>query len=185
MWNGLIVGRGRMATKRFELVMKKERIGKHERAPLMECMVRFREQLKAPFYCPGHKGGRTLGPELGKQMGKFDLNNLPDTDTLHCPSGPIQEAEALIADAYGVDHSFMLVGGSSCGNMAAILSIARPGDEILIQRNAHKSVIAGIIHSEPHLYGFRLRGMNASVWPMDCRSSRSKRPMRSIPRPRG
>ncbi len=120
---------------------------KHDRAPLFESMENFRQRLVAPFYCPGHKGGRSLPSELSGSLGIFDLNNLPDTDTLHCPTGPIREAEVLVADAYGVDRSFLMVGGSSLGNMAAVMAVAGPNDTVLVQRNAHKSVIAGIIHS--------------------------------------
>ena len=40
-----------------------------------------------------------------------------------------------------------MVGGSSLGNMAAVMSVAGPNDTVLVQRNAHKSVIAGVIHS--------------------------------------
>lgn len=119
----------------------------HARAPLWENIQSFREQLRAPFYCPGHKGGRTLPAELTANWASCDLNNLPDTDTLHCPSGSMQEAEQLIADAYGVKRSYMLVGGSSLGNMAAVMASVAPGETVLVQRNAHKSVIAGIIHS--------------------------------------
>ena len=119
---------------------------KHDRAPLMECIENFQQRLRAPFYCPGHKGGRSLPTELSGSLGEFDLNNLPDTDTLHCPSGPIREAELLLADAYGVRRSFFMVGGSSLGNMAAVMSAVGPGEKVLVQRNAHKSVIAGIIH---------------------------------------
>ena len=122
-------------------------ICKHDRVPLFESMEIFRQRLVAPFYCPGHKGGRSLPHELKGSLGVYDLNNLPDTDTLHCPSGPILEAEKLVADAYGVDRSFLMVGGSSLGNMAAVMAVAGPNDTILVQRNAHKSVIAGIIHS--------------------------------------
>lgn len=119
----------------------------HARAPLYENIESFRQRLIAPFFCPGHKGGRSLPPELQGCMGDFDLNNLPDTDTLHCPKGPIREAEELVADAYGVAHSFLMVGGSSLGNMASVMSVAGPDDTVLVQRNAHKSVVAGIIHS--------------------------------------
>ncbi len=119
----------------------------HARAPLFENIENFRQRLVAPFYCPGHKGGRSLPPELDRTLGTYDLNNLPDTDTLHCPTGPIREAEELVADAYGVDKSFLMVGGSSLGNMAAVMAVAGPNDTVLVQRNAHKSVIAGIIHS--------------------------------------
>ncbi len=119
----------------------------HSRAPLWENIEGFRKKLKAAFYCPGHNGGRSLPLELGQSYGLSDLNNLPDTDTLHCPSGSIQQAERLLADAYGVQRTFMMVGGSSLGNIAAVMSSVGPGDTILVQRNAHKSIIAGIIHS--------------------------------------
>ena len=64
----------------------------HAHAPLFESIENFRKRLVAPFYCPGHKGGRSLPPELGSTMGLYDLNNLPDTDTLHCPTGQIGRA---------------------------------------------------------------------------------------------
>ncbi len=119
----------------------------HDRAPLWENIANFREQLRAPFYCPGHKGGRSLPRELLGDLASCDLNNLPDTDTLHCPTGSMREAEQLLADAYDVKRSYMLVGGSSLGNMAAVMSSVAPGETILVQRNAHKSIIAGVIHS--------------------------------------
>jgi arginine/lysine/ornithine decarboxylase len=120
---------------------------RHEAAPLLASALAFIARDQAPFYSPGHKGGRSLDPALRASLAELDLNNLPDTDTLHCPTGAIREAETLLSDAYGVDHSYMLVGGSTSGNIAAILSTVRPGQSFLVQRNAHKSVIAGIIHA--------------------------------------
>jgi arginine/lysine/ornithine decarboxylase len=116
-----------------------------DRAPFYESILRFVERGQAPFYSPGHKGGRTLPREFKERVCELDLNNLPDTDTLHCPSGAILEAQELLAEAYGVAHSYMLVGGSTAGNVAALLATLRPGERVLVQRNAHKSVIAGII----------------------------------------
>jgi arginine/lysine/ornithine decarboxylase len=107
----------------------------------------FVSRHQAPFYSPGHKGGRTLDPWFKANIAALDLNNLPDTDTLHCPTGPIAEAERLIADAWGAGQSFMLVQGSTAGNITMALSALRPGDRVLVQRNAHKSVIAGLIQS--------------------------------------
>lgn len=119
----------------------------HATAPLCDALRRFVEREQAPFYSPGHKGGRTLDPWFREHIAALDLNNLPDTDTLHCPEGPILEAERLIADAWGVGQSFMLVQGSTSGNIAMALAALRPGDPVLIQRNAHKSVVAGLIQS--------------------------------------
>ncbi|MFS0897299.1 aminotransferase class I/II-fold pyridoxal phosphate-dependent enzyme [Mycolicibacterium litorale] len=119
----------------------------HAAAPLFESLRRFVERDQAPFYSPGHKGGRTLDPWFRDHIAAIDLNNLPDTDTLHCPEGPIRDAGALIADAWGAKASFMLVQGSTGGNIAVALSALRPGDPVLVQRNAHKSVLAGLVQS--------------------------------------
>jgi arginine decarboxylase len=117
----------------------------HDGAPLFESLRRFVERGQAPFYSPGHKGGRTLDPWFREHIAELDLNNLPDTDTLHCPAGPILEAERLIADAWGVGQSFILVQGSTSGNIAVALAALRPGEPVLVARNAHKSVLAGLV----------------------------------------
>ena len=118
---------------------------KHTAAPLFESLRQFVERGQAPFYSPGHKGGRTLDPWFREHIAAIDLNNLPDTDTLHCPEGPILEAERLIADAWGVGQSFILVQGSTSGNIAVALSALRPDEPVLVARNAHKSVLAGLV----------------------------------------
>ena len=48
---------------------------------------------------------------------------------------------------FGADESFFLVNGTTCGNQAMVMSNASEGDEIIIPRNAHKSVMAGLIMS--------------------------------------
>lgn len=120
---------------------------KQHLTPLYTSSLDFFHREMVPFYSPGHKNGRTFNEEFKSSIAGIDLNNLPGTDTLHCPSGPILEAEILLAEAYGVKKSFILVGGSSLGNIASILVSVSPGDKVLVQRNTHKSIIAGIIHS--------------------------------------
>jgi arginine/lysine/ornithine decarboxylase len=117
----------------------------HQAAPLFDCLQRFVERDQAPLYSPGHKGGRTLDPWFREHLAEIDLNNLPDTDNLHCPEGPILEAERLIADAWGVGRSFILVQGSTSGNVAVALAALRPDEPVLVARNAHKSVLAGLV----------------------------------------
>lgn len=117
------------------------------RAPLLEALRAFVEREQAPFYSPGHKGGRSLDPWLRANIAAVDLNNLPDLDTLHCPEGPIADAERLIAHAWGTGQSFIMVQGSTGGNIAVALSALRPDEPVLVQRNAHKSVLAGLVQS--------------------------------------
>jgi arginine/lysine/ornithine decarboxylase len=53
----------------------------------------------------------------------------------------------LAARAYGADRSFFLLNGTSGGNHAMMLATCHPKDQVLIARNAHKSVLAGLIFS--------------------------------------
>ncbi len=117
----------------------------HSAAPLFDALKRFVDRDQAPFYSPGHKGGRTLDPWFRDNIAAIDLNNLPDTDNLHCPEGPILAAERLIADAWGVPQSFIVVQGSTGGNIAVALSALQPDEPVLVARNAHKSVLAGLV----------------------------------------
>ena len=57
----------------------------------------------------------------------------------------LQQAEHLAAEAWGAAYSYLSTNGTSLSNHAAFLSVAEPGDTVLVARNAHKSVIAGLI----------------------------------------
>ena len=47
----------------------------------------------------------------------------------------------------GADHTRLLVGGSSQGNIAAFLTIARDGSRIAVDRTSHRSALAGLVLS--------------------------------------
>lgn len=111
--------------------------------PLLEAMRAHLRTNPLPLHVPGHKMGRGFPEELAVwlgQAGKLDLTELPGLDDLHQPEGAIQAAQQLAAQAFQSDETFFLVGGSTAGNMAMILTVCRPGDTIMIPRNAHKSV---------------------------------------------
>lgn len=50
-----------------------------------------------------------------------------------------------MADAVGADHTFFSTCGSSLSVKAAMLSVAGPHEKLLVGRDAHKSVVAGLI----------------------------------------
>jgi arginine decarboxylase len=103
----------------------------------------------APFYTPGHKKGSGVVPQLLEQWGKSvfwaDLPELPELDNLFAPEGVIQAAQALAADAFGGDLTWFLCNGSTGGIMAALLAVCHPGDQVILPRNVHRSVISGLI----------------------------------------
>lgn len=122
-----------------------------KRAPFFEALRGYITKDMVAFHTPGHKYGKGIDPEflelVGENMFKIDLCELPEVDNLHDPQHVLKEAQELAALAYGADHSFFLVNGSTTGNNAMVLSVCDPGDKILIPRNVHKSVLGGILLS--------------------------------------
>ncbi|MBI2902087.1 MAG: aminotransferase class I/II-fold pyridoxal phosphate-dependent enzyme [Candidatus Methylomirabilis oxyfera] len=121
------------------------------RTPLFDALVSLAESRKISFHTPGHKSGKGISTRFRKFVGPkiftIDLTTLDEVDCLQRPVGVIKEAQELAAEAYGADHSFFLINGTTVGNHAMILSTASPGDEILVARNAHKSILTGVILS--------------------------------------
>ncbi|TDA67442.1 MAG: aminotransferase class I/II-fold pyridoxal phosphate-dependent enzyme [Clostridia bacterium] len=120
------------------------------KAPLFTAVKNYVAAGIVPFHVPGHKQGRGL-PAFREYVGEatmaMDLTCLPYIDNLCNPSGVIKEAEALAAEAFGADHAFFLVNGTTSGIQAMILTVCQPGDKIIVPRNAHKSVLGGLIIS--------------------------------------
>jgi arginine decarboxylase len=121
------------------------------KTPLFDAMVALAEQRKVPFHTPGHKSGKGISTRFRKFVGpkifSIDLTTLDEVDSLHKPKGVIKEAQELAAKAYGADRSYFLVNGTTGGNHAMILATCDPGDQVLVSRNAHKSILAALILS--------------------------------------
>lgn len=129
-------------------------IERQYRTPLFDALVTLAESKKVSFHTPGHKSGKGISTRFRKFVGHkiftIDLTTLDEVDCLQKPIGVIKEAQELAAEAYGAQHSFFLVNGTTGGNHAMILAACRPGDKIVVARNAHKSVITGIILCGAH-----------------------------------
>ncbi len=82
---------------------------------------------------------------IGDNALSIDLINIAPLDDLHQPMGVIEEAQRLAADAYGADHTFFSVQGTSGAIMTMIMTVCSEGDKIIVPRNVHKSVLAAII----------------------------------------
>lgn len=94
---------------------------------------------------PGHKLGKGIPEEFLEELFCLDVTEIPGTDNLHFPEGAIREALELAARAYGADETFFLVNGSTCGVHAAIMTVCKPGDKLIVGRDCHKSVINGMM----------------------------------------
>ncbi len=57
----------------------------------------------------------------------------------------LAKAQELMADAVGAEHTFFSTCGSSLSVKAAMLSVAGPHEKLLVGRDAHKSVVSGLV----------------------------------------
>lgn len=123
----------------------------HRRAPLLEAIASYQQRQMLPFSTPGHKRGTGIDPELlaifGAQAFSADIPVSGGADSIHFNWETWRLAEELAADAWGSDRTFFLVNGSSTGNLATLLATIKPGDEVIVARDVHKSLLVALIHS--------------------------------------
>ncbi|MEG6585232.1 aminotransferase class I/II-fold pyridoxal phosphate-dependent enzyme [Dendrosporobacter sp. 1207_IL3150] len=123
--------------------------GRQAETPLLNAMLKYVKDGVVPFHTPGHKQGKGIHPLLGELISKetleLDLALMEELDDFHEPHGCIKKAQDLAAELYGADHSFFVINGTTGGIYAMIMTIAGPGDKIIVPRNAHRSIIGGII----------------------------------------
>ncbi|KAH9324010.1 hypothetical protein KI387_044467, partial [Taxus chinensis] len=118
-------------------------------APLVEALKTSAGQNVAAFHFPGHNRGRAAPPLLAELVGmdpfKHDLPELPELDNLFAPEGAIADAQKRAAYVFGADATWFLVGGSTCGIQAAVMTTCSPGEILILPRNSHMSVISAMV----------------------------------------
>ncbi|WP_304523819.1 aminotransferase class I/II-fold pyridoxal phosphate-dependent enzyme [Actinoplanes sp. DH11] len=123
----------------------------HSRVPVLEALQEFRRRGDVVYGPPGHKQGRGADPRvidvLGAGVFASDVLSLNGLDDRRQSQGVLEQAQELMADAVGAEHAFFSTCGSSLSVKTAMLAVAGPGEKLLVSRNAHKSVIAGLIIS--------------------------------------
>lgn len=92
------------------------------------------------FGMPGHKGKDFFDLDI-----KNDLTEILGTDNLLNPRGALEELHREIKKLFGSKESFITTNGSTGALHIAIAMATRPGDKILIQRNAHKSIYNALL----------------------------------------
>jgi arginine decarboxylase len=120
-------------------------------APYLDAVVAYGFRGSTRFHVPGHKAGNgaDLGVRtaIGWQTLKLDIpQDIHGVDLGPAPT-PFDRAEQLAAEAYGAARSWFLTNGASQGNHALCLALAPLGTPVVVQRNAHASVVDGLVLS--------------------------------------
>ena len=119
-------------------------------APLLEGWLRTMRQVdegaRLPFTVPGHKQRTDLvgGVVAG------DLPMFGGLDTIKGAPALLAEAERRAAALWGADWCRFSVGGSTHGNQALALGAASPGQEVVISRTLHRSMLLGLVLAGLH-----------------------------------
>jgi arginine decarboxylase len=121
----------------------------HSEAPVLDALVAYQRGGYLPFTPPGHKQARGADPRVRRVLGDAvyhgDVLATAGLDDRTSSKKVLARAQELLADAVGADHAFFSTCGSSLSVKAAMLSVAGPHEKLLIGRDAHKSVVSGLI----------------------------------------
>jgi arginine decarboxylase len=110
--------------------------------PLADAVAAFlADERITPFSTPGHK----RAPHLVDELLRHDLPLSAGADDLHLRADVLGRAERLAAELWQADVCRFCVNGSTQGNQAFMLALGRPGDRVVISRNVHKSLFAGLV----------------------------------------
>src|SRR5215204_6083036 len=119
--------------------------------PIADAMRDYWDRGMLTFSIPAHNGGRGPAPEFTKWAGmdaaRFDLPMSHGVDTRDRAWGVQSAAQELFADAVGAKQTLFSSNGSTMSVHVAIMTVAGPGDTLVMARNGHKSSFAGLVMS--------------------------------------
>jgi len=130
-----------------------ENVGTYElesiETPVLDALENLLKKPTIALHIPGHGKSEGILPRFHELVGQ----NIIDLDTtdefnglgkLHPADGPVLKAQELTSQLFGSQKSFFLVNGSTVGNLALALTIAKENKKIIIGRNCHRSIISGL-----------------------------------------
>lgn len=121
---------------------------------MLEALAAYRANAHTAFIPPGHRQGGGTDPRvlelLGAGVFQADVLATGGLDDRTDSNGTLEHAQALMAEAVGAEHTFFSTCGSSLSVKAAMVAVAGPGEHLVVGRDAHKSVVAGLIVAGIH-----------------------------------
>src|SRR4051812_44217024 len=120
-------------------------------APILDGLVDYRKQNRYGYTPPGHRHGRGADDRvlavLGHEPFLDDILMSGGLDDRRTSNKYLKRAEDLMAEAVGAEMAFFSTCGSSLSVKAAMMAVAGCDDSLLVPRDSHKSVVAGLIFS--------------------------------------
>ncbi|MGM0378786.1 MAG: aminotransferase class I/II-fold pyridoxal phosphate-dependent enzyme [Bacillota bacterium] len=126
---------------------------------LIKGLKSVKDENLTSFHMPGHKNNKKIYKYIeNNNLLDLDITEIPGTDNLHDPKNIIKKSQKDLSKIFNSKKSYFLVNGSTCGILSTIYSVTNKNDKILINRNAHKSVLNAVklnelnpLHIKPKL----------------------------------
>jgi len=111
------------------------------------------------WHTPGHSGGRAFSSSpflrgfhdaFGDTIFRTDLSvSVESLGDLSSPEArtPLSEAQRMTSEIFGTAQSRYITNGTSTSNKAMLMTLLRPGEVVLVDRNCHKSVHHAVVTS--------------------------------------
>lgn len=118
-------------------------------APLYEAVTGYAESGCSPWHTPGHKMGLGADERLKKLITPLGLRGevslADELDDPFAPAGAIAEAQQAAAKYFGARETIFSVSGTTGAVHMMILAALAPGDQVLVSRGNHRSVLGGLV----------------------------------------
>lgn len=111
-----------------------------EKNGLYSKLTEYSRQDVLPMHMPGHKRKSVLGVNPYA----IDITEISGFDNLHDANDIIKYEQERLAKIYGAGDAYILVNGSTCGNLAAFYATVSREDTVLVDRGSHKSIYNAI-----------------------------------------
>src|SRR5262247_4315463 len=135
-------------------------IQERSRTPFYDQLKNYVWMAKDSWHTPGHSSGESLRGSpwvndfhdfMGEHVFDGDLSvSVKMLDSLMEPTGVIAEAQTIAAKAFGARRTFFATNGTSTSNKVIFQTLLAPGEQLLLDRNCHKSVHHGVVLSGAH-----------------------------------
>ena len=131
-------------------------------SPFWKAYKSYIDEATDAWHTPGHFGGASFRSSqyihdfhthFGDGTFKGDLSvSVDKLGSLLDSTEYVELAQRKAASVFGASQTFFVTNGSSTANKIIIQTVLRPNDEVIVDRNCHKSVHYGIIQSgaKPH-----------------------------------
>lgn len=120
--------------------------------PYADAIKNYAQRRYAKFATPGFQldsawqstGQPELAEFFGADLLAMDVQPLIDGIDYGTYPTPLDQSLELAAQAWGAKRTWFLTNGASMGNLTACLAISNFGQNIVVQRSMHSSVIDGL-----------------------------------------